>query len=383
MEINETIINYINAIAACDAIDASLENTPAKIASLLDSSASRIADCNAKYEVLYKKLDIIPKITCNANEILESIEQIQATLKEAQQKNFPDLKTVNKQQNEITSSGIADENNNSDVSNENEIAEVNNKNNSSEVSAKNNISEINNKYLAGVQQYKKLSSLHAKVRTFYQSISSFEDSQKMIFEYSLYQAAQIAIASAKVEMYDIQITNISREKVHFLDRFTGKAQLREEQTKNLNLKKQLAQLSLNNIQYSDQLTIENILTSLYVVAQVELGGRFSPTMQRLYDGIKKNFKCGNQHFTDETIYSISKENLKNQMSLVIVNSRHRRTSIRGNKRLTLLFKEQNLKLSEAIYNLDSDQPHSTDATLEAQKTYENLKNQLLEIKSML
>ena len=356
MEINKTIINYINAIAACDAIDASLENTPAKIASLLDSSASRIADCNAKYEVLYKKLDIIPKITCNANEILESIEQIQATLKESQQENISDLKTVNKQQNEITSSGIADEN---------------------------NISEINNKYLADIQQYKKLSSLHAKVRTFYQSISSFEDSQKMIFEYSLYQAAQIAIASAKVEMYDIQITNISREKVHFFDRFTGKSQLREEQTKNLNLKKQLAQLSLNNIQYSDQLTIENILTSLYVVAQVELGGRFSPTMQRLYDGIKKNFKCGNQHFTDETIYSISKENLKNQMSLVIVNSRHRRTSIRGNKRLTLLFKEQNLKLSEAIYNLDSDQPHSTDATLEAQKTYENLKNQLLEIKSML
>lgn len=103
----------------------------------------------------------------------------------------------------------------------------------------------------------------------------------------VYDRVQTAMQAARIQKYDKEKVAVRDEKISFLGRLFGKEQLKETKLKNLDLKKQLAELEVQQPQ--NGYSMKELLADMQVCSNTELGGEFTPEMQELYKAIKATY----------------------------------------------------------------------------------------------
>lgn len=101
---------------------------------------------------------------------------------------------------------------------------------------------------------------------------------------SVYDKVQTVLQNAKMQKYREQRQSIQEERVSFLGKLFGKERLQEVRLRNLDLKMQLAQR--DDFQEPEYYSIREMLVDMHICADRELGGEFTPEMQKLYDAMK-------------------------------------------------------------------------------------------------
>ena len=171
---------------------------------------------------------------------------------------------------------------------------------------------------------------------------------------NLYIKVQKAIKDAKVQKYLNDRDVISKEGISFLGDITGKNDLQIERLNNVNLKIQLTQLQ--QIEEKENYSVREMLADLYICANIELGGNFTPEMKKIYDTIKQVYsdkKIGK--FTDEFIAEIAREKIIQDGQTIsgenLPIAKTRKSFLGKNKAQTELLRLENQRLNLQIMNL--------------------------------
>lgn len=114
---------------------------------------------------------------------------------------------------------------------------------------------------------------------------------------SVYDRVQTVIQQARVQKYTAEKESIQGESIGFLGKLFGKEQLREKRLENLDLKIELAQRSV--LPKNDEYSIRQMLVDMHICASTELGGKFTPKMQELYQAIMDTYGEKNKDILSE------------------------------------------------------------------------------------
>lgn len=117
---------------------------------------------------------------------------------------------------------------------------------------------------------------------------------------SLYARVQSVLQDARLQKYSKEKESLQSEKIGFFGRLFGKEELRERRLENLDLKMKLAQRS--EIPEKDRYSIREMLVDMRICASNELGGKFTPEMQELYQAMMNSFGLSTKEkFSEEYI----------------------------------------------------------------------------------
>lgn len=127
-----------------------------------------------------------------------------------------------------------------------------------------------------------------------------------------YDRVQAVLQEARIQKYTAEKEMIQGESVGFLGRLFGKEQLKEKRLENMDLKIKLAQRS--TAPEKDTYSIRQMLVDMHICANTELGGKFTPEMQEIYQAIMNTYGAKNKD-------RLSERNIRQ-----LVSERQRKTS---------------------------------------------------------
>lgn len=107
-----------------------------------------------------------------------------------------------------------------------------------------------------------------------------------------YDRVQAVLQEARIQKYTAEKERIQGESVGFLGRLFGKEQLREKRLENMDLKIKLVQRSI--APERDTYSIRQMLVEMHICANTELGGKFTPEMQEIYQAIMNTYGAKNK-----------------------------------------------------------------------------------------
>ena len=113
------------------------------------------------------------------------------------------------------------------------------------------------------------------------------ESQDIVKE-KLYNRVFDTLKSAKQVHYYNQLKNLQSQRPSLLDRITGKAKLRDEQIRQLNLKIQYE--NFTTPEKKQRYSIHDMIADIYYTSIVDLNGNMPPTMQDLIVRINSQFQ---------------------------------------------------------------------------------------------
>ena len=113
------------------------------------------------------------------------------------------------------------------------------------------------------------------------------ESQNVIKE-NLYNKVFNVLKSSKQSYYYGQLKSLQSKKPNLLDRITGKAKLRDEQIRQLNLKIQYE--NFTTPEKKQRYSVHDMLTEIYYTSEVELNGNVPPIMQDLISRINSQYQ---------------------------------------------------------------------------------------------
>lgn len=129
----------------------------------------------------------------------------------------------------------------------------------------------------------------------------------------IYERVQAAIENARVQSYTEQKASIQGEKVGFLGRITGKQQLKQQKLENLDLKIQLAQKQAERTPQGKTYSIREMLVDMRLCVDNELGGKFTPEIQEIYQMIKSTYQDKDaREFSEQYIQRLAGQRLAAQ-----------------------------------------------------------------------
>ncbi len=120
---------------------------------------------------------------------------------------------------------------------------------------------------------------------------------------SIYGRVQDVLQQARIQKYAAEQENIQQEKVGFWGKLFRKEELREKRIENLRLKMELTQRS--EASEKDTYSTREMLVDMYMCANTELGGKFTPEMQEVYQAIMSTYGMEKtENFSEEHIQQL-------------------------------------------------------------------------------
>jgi len=181
----------------------------------------------------------------------------------------------------------------------------------------------------------------------------------------IYERVQAAIENARVQRYTEQKASIQGEKVGFLGRITGKQQLKQQKLENLDLKIQLAQKQAERTPQGKIYSIREMLVDMRLCVDNELGGKFTPEIQEIYQMVKSTYQDKDAgEFSEQYIQRLAGQRLaaqgKSGLPAVQNGSARRFGKTKAEARM-LETENQGLRqkmLKMRTYSLKTDRMHS-------------------------
>ena len=163
----------------------------------------------------------------------------------------------------------------------------------------------------------------------------------------MYINVQSAINEAKSKKYAQEYEMIKKEGMTFLGNFNGKNDLQIQRLKNLNLKIQLLQIT--PIEEKKEISDKDLMADLYACAIVDLGGEFTPEMNKIYNEIKVDCEERDKEKLEEDVYLLATEKISNSKKYLPIIHEEKTNGIYISKRTQAkLLKVENKKIQEQI-----------------------------------
>ena len=148
-------------------------------------------------------------------------------------------------------------------------------------------------------------------RTFSNLEAAYREQLGSSFKLKLYNRVGQVLQNARLKKYSQEKAELQGKKIGFIGKLLGKETLRQEQLRNLDLKIQLARVPIPEPQGEPH--IREILADLYICANQDLGGNYTPEMHSLNDNMLTYFTNGNKRrFTKEYIQEIARQKMSRE-----------------------------------------------------------------------
>lgn len=164
----------------------------------------------------------------------------------------------------------------------------------------------------------------------------------------LYKDVQNAIRNVKISKYINESKSIVAEGTSFWGAINGENTLQLERIRNINLKMEL--LQCKRIEYSEEYTLKDMLADLYACATMELNGKFTPEMKKIYNKIKEQYYWENDgHISDKELCKLAYKKIDDSQSYLPIIHKEKKNGIFGDTKVQLNFyRVENEKLEEKI-----------------------------------
>ena len=151
-----------------------------------------------------------------------------------------------------------------------------------------NIEDVTSEMTKFDEQLVLLEEVHARTDVLPQLSSQYARESVNNVKENLHNKAFRVLKSARLENYFNQLRVLQAQRVTIFDRITGKAKLREEQMRQLELKIQYENSTKPEKQA--RYSVHDILGDIYYTADVELGGNPTPEIQDLITRINAQYQ---------------------------------------------------------------------------------------------